>query len=994
MIFTAKVKDNVDIDQSISDWGITDEKKFLSFPRVFQFEHEDKIKPQSMRDSGDFEYVSESTEMHTNIIRSTNAGQYNTLFPKWNLDRISKRSRDNYDTEYSSTQNGENVDIYVIDAGLNYNHPEFSNPGDQGSPRCRSINFGLTCPGDPGCTDIGGTDNAADAVGGNHGVSVSIIAGGQDFGIATESTIYSVRVAEATGAMPTSNLIIGFDAVIQHHINKVPQRHSVISISIGISLSHRFPASFDDLAIGGEVRDAVESAVTAGIQVCSAAGNGMVYDFDTMQGSVPGDTLLPRDQRSYNLNTFPHADSTVVAGDLWRDNSNLLGQGAGAWLVYDGGGGYSLLQFNSSGSLGNIPAMVNAILPASGYTNAMDSVPLGTHVTCFYTAQDPALFSSGIRAPAVNGDIWVRIDLLNLPHDIFLRTGGSWVDQGKDFTHLPGNRGMVGEYNQPSNAPSGISVGATDSQDSVAGFSNYGTSVDIFAPGVDIITPDPDATTNVDTTHSYIYGTSFAQPHVAGLAAVFLSDKTVPTGGTPDASATPAVVKAHLLNNSSTGLTNNGTTGPSGQTDIHTNDFFFQNYGSINLPLHHYFLGWVDSEVCAYNSSPLNELEFQVYQLSTSAAGAFTTGICYATVAKKKLIYTPNGANFFVGYVQYDESRGDVSIVNYSAFTAVNDRIVFNTFVDQSVETFQTDVEHKRFTPFNNNEVLSKAGTIAWSGEQIGNQIYTVSSGSLPAGVTLNTDGTFNSNVPTTQSPTTLVPFTVNVTDDFNVVPNEAYEGQLHNVDQGFRIFGESTDLTVTISAGNQTAITVTSTTGFPSKGTILVGVDPFRYDSTTATTFLGISQIMLYHPVGETVYTVDSDLTTKAHSLLNTQNIVGVGEFNIVLTLSDFPSDLHPQNIKVTARPFGSTTYTFDNVLAPVYANTFFEASIDRVADKINIRIFVGYDTEFNEDCVVAYTGAPSISAFEATLQVKLDIWYLNRANHVYFNELEGRLI
>lgn len=68
----------------------------------------------------------------------------------------------------------------------------------------------------------------------------------------------------------------------------------------------------------------------------------------------------------------------------------------------------------------------------------------------------------------------------------------------------------------PGNIPEVITVGASDSTKNIASFSNYGTAVDIFAPGVDILS------TSLNFTTETISGTSMASPVVAGICARYL----------------------------------------------------------------------------------------------------------------------------------------------------------------------------------------------------------------------------------------------------------------------------------------------------------------------------------------------------------------------------------------------------------------------------------------------------------------------------------------
>ena len=164
----------------------------------------------------------------------------------WHLDRLDQESLPLDKTYTVNNLTGENIDVYILDSGIHYEHADFN--GRALYPGCDPIDklhhqnqTGRNCEG--------------------HGTHVAVLVGGNGTGVANGVTLFSVRILDCNLHASIASVIQGLVCVINHCKTRNETR-PIINLSIA------------GLHTTKEINDTLQLALDNDIIITAGAGNG------------------------------------------------------------------------------------------------------------------------------------------------------------------------------------------------------------------------------------------------------------------------------------------------------------------------------------------------------------------------------------------------------------------------------------------------------------------------------------------------------------------------------------------------------------------------------------------------------------------------------------------------------------------------------------------------------------------------------------------------
>ncbi|MET3164416.1 UNVERIFIED_ORG: hypothetical protein ABIB19_002845 [Arthrobacter sp. UYEF10] len=321
----------------------------------------------------------------------------------------------------------------------------------------------------------------------------------------------------------------GSDVNAEAESNSLQER----GIEVKETLSHTMKASVV-VATSDEIETLKKSVNVASVELdtpVSITGSTSVWGLDRIDQRTGRDGQFAMGNEGAGVNVY------VVDTGLYMSHSEFTGRVPASWTGISDGNGVNDCNGHGTHVAGTVAGTTYGVAKRAAI------IPVRV-VECD---------GSGWNSTAIAGVDWaVAHHVAGQPAVMNLSIGGftsssfdqavqSAVNDGITVVAAAGNDGADACNSSPARIPSAITVAATDINDAQASWSNYGSCVDIQAPGVSVRSAWNDSSTGYNT----LSGTSMAAPHVSGAAAIMLSR---------DPALSPAQVHQSMINNATTGV--------------------------------------------------------------------------------------------------------------------------------------------------------------------------------------------------------------------------------------------------------------------------------------------------------------------------------------------------------------------------------------------------------------------------------------------------------
>ncbi|KAI0522122.1 peptidase S8/S53 domain-containing protein [Xylaria bambusicola] len=232
---------------------------------------------ESLRANPHVEYVQEDSKVHLYDYTTQENAPYG-------IARISHRN--NGDNNYvRDSSDGEGTCVYVIDTGINVDHPDFGGRASWGA------NFA--------------DDENIDGAG--HGTFVAGIVGSNSYGVAKKTQLLAVKVFKNDGTTDGNSIIAAIDWVAQDAPSRGCPKGTVANLSLG---GGRNQAS----------NDAVAALVNAGTFVAVASGNDNADAENTSPASEPSVCTVSASDENDAKASYSNYGAVV---DIWAPGNDI-----------------------------------------------------------------------------------------------------------------------------------------------------------------------------------------------------------------------------------------------------------------------------------------------------------------------------------------------------------------------------------------------------------------------------------------------------------------------------------------------------------------------------------------------------------------------------------------------------------------------------------------------------------------------------------------------